>query len=478
MADQFKSERKRPLYIQLVEDIIENIDENIYKPGEKLPSIRHMSESRGISIMTVMKSYQELLLRGYLISKPQSGYYVTARQDLNAVHKTVALSSPKHVEMSDMTRMVLVDSSDETLIPLGSGVPSQSLLPVTKLSHIAAKLLQSEQVPLQITGSAEGSPELRLQLAKHMFLAGTPTQADDIIVTSGCNEALFIALSVVCNPGDLVAVESPCYFGVLQILQELGLRAIEIPTTDDGINPDALRAALEMNPIKAVYISPNCNNPRGGILPEADKKKVAAIIEEYNVPLIEDDSIGDLYFGKTRPGTIKAYDHKGLIIYCASFSKILAPAFRIGWIIPGKFRKQVIQFKHALNLATSPLPQQAIAQYLSHTGFERQMHKARAAYRQKVEGMSAYIREMFPQGTTVSNPQGGFFLWVQLPSGVDTLELYNQAHEKNISLAPGMMFSVNNTFSNYLRLNAAPFTPEMKPIFKILAGLISDLMKG
>ena len=476
MADNFKSERKRPLYIQLVEDIIENIEENIYKPGEKLPSIRHMSEARGISIMTVLKSYQELLARGYLISKPQSGYYVTARQDLNAVHKPVELSSPKHVEMPDMTRMVLLDSSDETLIPLGSGVPSQNLLPVTKLSRISAKLLQSEQIPLQITGSVEGSPELRLQLAKHMFLAGTPTQADDIIVTCGCNEALFIALSVVCNPGDLVAVESPCYFGVLQILQELGLRAIEIPTTDDGINPDALRAAMETNPIKAVYVNPNCNNPRGGIMSEADKKKVAAIIEEYNVPLIEDDSIGDLYFGKTRPGTIKAYDRKGLIIYCSSFSKILAPAFRIGWIIPGKFRKQVIQFKHALNLATSPLPQQAIAQYLTHGSIDRQMHKARAAYRQKAESMAAYIQEMFPQGTTVSNPQGGFFLWVQLPSKIDAMNLYYRAREKNISLAPGEMFSVNNTYSNYLRMNAAPFTPEMKPIFKILASLIDEML--
>ena len=476
MTENFNTERKRPLYIQLVDDIIENIEENIYKPGDKLPSIRHMSEARGISIMTVLKSYQELLLRGYLISKPQSGYYVAVRQELDDIRKPVELSSPKHVEMPDMTRLVLLDSNDETLIPLGSGVPSQNLLPVAKLAHITSKLLQSEQVPLQITGSAEGSPALRLQLAKHMFLAGTPTQADDIIVTSGCNEALFIAFSVVCNTGDLVAVESPCYFGVLQILQELGLRAIEIPSSEEGINPDALRSALETNPIKAVYVNPNCNNPRGGIMPETEKKKLASLIEEYNVPLIEDDSIGDLYFGKTRPGTIKAYDRKGLIIYCSSFSKILAPAFRIGWIIPGKFRKQVIQFKHALNLATSPLLQQAIAQYLAHGSIERQMHKARAAYHQKIEGMSAYITEMFPQGTTVSNPQGGFFLWVQLPSEIDTLNLYYRAREKNISLAPGGMFSVNNTYSNCLRMNAAPFTPEMKPIFRTLASLVSEMM--
>ncbi len=476
MTENFNTERKRPLYMQLVDDIIENIEENIYKPGDKLPSIRHMSEARGISIMTVLKSYQELLLRGYLISKPQSGYYVAVRQELDDIHKPVELSSPKHVEMPDMTRLVLLDSNDETLIPLGSGVPSQSLLPVAKLAHITSKLLQSEQVPLQITGSAEGSPALRLQLAKHMFLAGTPTQADDIIVTSGCNEALFIAFSVVCNTGDLVAVESPCYFGVLQILQELGLRAIEIPSSDEGINSDALRSALETNPIKAVYVNPNCNNPRGGIMAETEKKKLASLIEEYNVPLIEDDSIGDLYFGKTRPGTIKAYDRKGLVIYCSSFSKVLAPSYRIGWIIPGKFRKQVIQFKHALNLATSPLLQQAIAQYLAHGSFERQMHKARAAYRQKIEGMSDYIREMFPQGTTVSNPQGGFFLWVQLPSEIDTLNLYYRAREKNISLAPGGMFSVNNTYSNCLRMNAAPFTPEMKPIFRTLASLVSGML--
>ncbi len=469
--------KRIPIYQQLTEEIIDNIEQKVYKPGEKLPSVRHMSESRGVSVMTVLKTYQELLGLGYIVSRPQSGYYVIDRQENEDLRKHVELSHPRHVEMPDMTRLVLLDSSDETLIPLGSGVPSQALLPLKPLSRIAVRLLQDQDIPLQITGNAEGSSEFRVQLAKHMFLSRTPVQADDIIVTSGCNEAIFIALSSVCNPGDLVAVESPCYFGALQIMQELGLRAIEIPADPvTGINIGILKAALEQIPIKAIFVNSNCSNPLGGCIPEENKKKLAALTEDYNVPLIEDDSTGDLYFGKKRPGTIKAYDKKGLVLYCSSFSKTLAPAYRIGWIVPGKFKKQVIQFKHALNLSTSPLLQGSIAAYLEMGKYERHMRKARAAYLKKILEMGACIRRTFPKETVISKPQGGMFLWVSLPEQIDTVKLYHSAHEKGISLAPGNMFSINNSYGNCLRMNAAFFSPEIEPVFYTLRMLIEEQM--
>lgn len=469
------TEKRIPIYRQLTDEIIGNIEQNIYKPGEKLPSIRSMSESRGVSIMTVLKTYQELLGRGYIISKPQSGYYVTDSHDSEELRKNIELAHPRHVEMPDMTRLVLLDSSDETLIPLGSGVPSQALLPLKPLSRITAALLQDQQIPLQITGNAEGLNDLRIQLAKHMFLSQTPVQADDIIVTSGCNEAIFIALSAVCHPGDLVAVESPCYFGALQIMQELGLRAIEIPSDPvSGISIEILKAALEQNPIKAIFVNSNCNNPLGGSIPEENKKMLAELTETYNVPLIEDDSTGDLFFGKKRPGTIKAHDKKGLVLYCSSFSKTLAPAYRIGWIVPGRFKKQVIQFKHALNLSTSPLLQGAIAGYLEMGKYERHMRKARQAYLKKILDMGNCIRKNFPKDTKISKPQGGMFLWVALPEQINSIRLYHAAHEKGISLAPGQMFSINNTYANCLRMNAAFFSPEIEPVFYTLRMLIEE----
>ncbi len=472
---QNTEQKKKPLYIQLTEEIIGNIEKNIYKPGEKLPSIRHMSESRGVSIMTVLKTYQELLSRGFIVSHPQSGYYVIEPQEKEDLRKHIELSGPRHVDMPDMTRLVLLDSSDETLIPLGSGVPSQELLPLKQLSRITVRLLQDRIVPLRITGNAEGTNDLRVQLAKHMFLSKTPIHADDIIVTSGCNEAIFIALSAVCNPGDLVAVESPCYFGALQIMQELGLRAIEIPADPaSGINIDILKEALEQNPIKAIFVNSNCNNPLGGSIPEENKKTLAALTEIYNVPLIEDDSIGDLYFENRRPGTIKAYDKKGLVLYCSSFSKTLVPAYRIGWIVPGKYKKQVIQFKHALNLSTSPLLQESIAGYLEMGNYERHMRKSRQAYLQKIHEMSDCIRSAFPTETRISKPKGGMFLWVSLPRQIDTVRLYHSAHEKGISLAPGKMFSINNAYTNCLRMNAAFFSPEIEPVFYTLRTLIRE----
>ena len=467
---------KKPLYLQLVSEIIENINNNVYKPGEKLPSIRHMSEARDISIMTVLKSYQELTAMGYIISRPQSGYFVIGRQGIDELTKNTSLSQPRHVEMPDMTRLVLLDSSDKTLIPLGSGVPSEDQLPLKQLSHITARLLQSGQVPLSITGNAEGTSSLRIQLAKHMFLSNTPIQADDIIITSGCNEAIFIAFSVICNPGDLVAVESPCYFGVFQILQELGLRAIEIPSDPvSGIDIEILHTALEHNPIKAIFVNPNCNNPVGGIMPEYKKKQLAELTEAYNIPLIEDDSIGDLHFGKIRPGTVKSYDKKGMVVYCSSFSKVLAPSYRIGWIVPGKFKDRVIQFKHALNLSTSTLLQEAIAGYLATGTYERHMRKARQAYFQKIIQMGECIREFFPSNTRLSQPQGGMFLWVCLPPRIDAVELYHAARNNGISLAPGHMFSMSNNYTNYLRMNAAFYTPSLKPVIMTLASLIREM---
>ncbi len=471
-----KAEKSEPLYIQLANEIIENIESDVYKSGDKLPSIRHMSESRGISIMTVLKSYQYLIRSGYIVSRPQSGYVVIGRQETEVFQQQIELTSPRHVEMPDMTRLVLLDSSDESLIPLGSGVPAQDLLPLSQLSRITVKLLQNGDVPLHITGNAEGTANLRVQIAKLMFVSNTPVQADDIIVTSGCNEAIFTALSVVCNPGDLVAVESPCYFGVLQIMQELGLRAIEIPAdARTGIDLDVLKTALEQNPIKAIFVNSNCNNPIGGIIPEENKKALAKITEKYNVPLIEDDSTGDLYFGRIRPGTIKAHDKKGLVLYCSSFSKVLAPSYRIGWIVPGKFKKQVIQFKHALNLSTSPLLQEAIAAFLETGSYERQLRKARKAYFQKTMQMRESIREVFPEETVISQPMGGFFLWVSLPSKTDAVKLYHAARNKGLSLAPGQMFSIHNTYASCLRMNAACFTTKIKPAIHTLGTLIRDI---
>jgi len=470
---------KEPLYIQLANEIISNIERNIYRSGEKLPSIRNMSESRGISVMTVLKSYHYLINKGYIAARPQSGYVVIGHQEIESFRQRIELSSPRHVEMPDMTRLVLLDSSDETLIPLGSGVPAENLLPLSHLARITVRLLQSDKIPLHITGNAEGNASLRMQLAKHMFISNTPVNADDIIVTSGCNEAIFIAFHVVCNPGDLVAVESPCYFGVLQIMQELGLRAIEIPSNPEtGIDIDTLETALEQNPIKAIFVNSNCNNPQGGCIPEGNKKRLAALTEIYNIPLIEDDSTGDLYFGKNRPGTVKAHDRKGLVIYCSSFSKVLAPSYRIGWIVPGKFKKQVIQFKHALNLSTSPLLQEAIAAYLETGSYDRQLRKARKVYLQKTGQMRDCIRELFPKGTVISRPQGGLFLWVSLPHEADAVRLYHDAREKGISLAPGQMFSIHNTYSNCLRMNAAVFTPEMRKVIDTLQELLRQQIKN
>lgn len=467
---------RTPLYAQLIADLRGSIEDGTYKPGDKLPSVRQISELRRLSITTVLKAYHELEGLGLIVAHPQSGYFVFSKPDYILPQTSVPISQARQVDVIDMVRLVLLDSNDESLIPFGSGIPAQDLLPTNLLNRSMIRLLQSQNKLLNITGTAEGSKNLRTQIAKSMFLFGTTVLPEDIVITAGCNEALFTAFAVSCRPGDQVVVGSPCYFGVLQILQELNLKAIEIPSDPlEGISIESLQHVLENNPIKAIYVNSNCNNPLGFCIPDDNKKRLIKLINKYDIPLIEDDSTGELFFGKSRPGTIKAHDTKGLVIYCSSYSKVAAPAYRIGWIIPGRQKEKVVQYKHALNLSTANLQQETIAEYLKSGNYDRHMRKVRQSYFQKTQLMSEAIRNHFPADTLVSSPQGGFFLWVQLQDKIDTLDLYKAARKQKISLAPGQMFSVNNNFSNYIRMNAAFYSQGLETIIHQLGVIIENL---
>jgi DNA-binding transcriptional MocR family regulator len=285
---------------------------------------------------------------------------------------------------------------------------------------------------------------------------GCALEPDDFVITSGCAEAIHLALQAVCRPGDLVAVESPTYFGILQALEAQGLRALEIPThSRDGISLDALSFALENHPVRAVVVISNFSNPLGCCMPEENKRALVELLARYQVPLIEDDIYGELAFHAQRPGVAKVFDRQGLVLLCSSFSKDISPSYRVGWIAPGRFRKRVEQLKMATNIATAVLPQLAIARFLESGGYDRHLRSIRRAYAQKVAQMTQAVLAYFPEGTRVSSPAGGFVLWVQLPGEVDSLALYQRALAAGITLAPGHIFSATAKYRSFIRLNAA-----------------------
>ena len=286
--------------------------------------------------------------------------------------------------------------------------------------------------------------------------AGCQLAPDDIVVTGGCQEALSLALRAVANPGDIIAIESPTFYGLLQVIDSLGMRALEIPTDPNhGMSLDALALAIEQWPVRACVVVPNFSNPLGYCMPPARKQALVSVLARHDIALIEDDVYGELGFSAPRPEAAKAWDEDGRVLYCSSFSKTLAPGLRVGWIAPGRYRERIEYLKYVLNLASPTLPQLAVAEFLERGGYDRHLRQVRGDYARQIARMIQTVGKTFPEGTRVTQPAGGFVLWVELPSGSDAMRLYRQALAERISIAPGPMFSATQKYGNFIRLNCA-----------------------
>jgi DNA-binding transcriptional MocR family regulator len=470
---------KTPLYEQLAVEMAGQIERGTYRPGERIPSVRQASQERSLSITTVLQAYQMLEDRGYIEARPQSGYYVLPRPAAVAPEPGVSTASldPSEVSIEELAIMVLRDTLNPDLVQFGAAIPDPELLPTGRLNRILASLIRNEEVPLHVSGVPEGYDELRIQVAQRAFHAGCSLSPAEIMITTGCTEALNLALRAVCKPGDLVAIESPSYFGILQILESQGLRALEIPTHHrDGISLEALRFALEHHQVSACITVSNFSNPLGSCMPDENKKELVELLAEREIPLIEDDIHGELYFSGQRPRVAKAYDREGLVLLCSSFSKDISPAYRVGWIAPGRFQGRFERLKMATNVGTPIITQLAIARFLKSGGYDHHLRRIRRAYAGKVAAMAQAVLRHFPSGTRVTSPAGGFLLWVQLPEGSDSLVLYRQALKSGITIAPGDLFSSTSAkYSNYIRLNAAYMSEATLPALQRLGELAGRL---
>jgi DNA-binding transcriptional MocR family regulator len=317
---------------------------------------------------------------------------------------------------------------------------------------------------------------LRVQIAQRALRAGCSLSPDDIVITSGCSEAISLSLRAVCQPGDTVAIESPISFDALQCLEVMGLQALEIPTHPrDGISLDALRFAIEHNTISACLVISNFNNPLGSCIPDENKRELVELMTEHQIPLIENDIFGEIYFGERRPLVAKAYDREGVVMLCSSFSKSLCPGYRVGWAVPGRFRSTVKWLKYTSSLASPTLSEYAIAEFMTSGSYDPYLRRIRRTYARHVAAMSQAIRRVFPEETRLTRPNGGFLLWVQLPEPVDSLKLYKRALEAGIAITPGYLFSATEQYRNFIRLNAANWSDEAANAIEQLGALVADL---
>ena len=474
--------QKAFLYEKIASGIAQLIQEGTYRPGERIPSVRQMSKQQDVSISTVLQAYLVLENKGVIEARPQSGYYVrTPDFDRLPEPETSSPSTdPSHVSLHELMMMVLRDTLNPNLIQLGAATPNLELLPTERLNRILSRLARQSGKEAHQYVLPPGLEDLRVQIAQRALNFGCHFSPNDIVITSGGVEAIDLCLHAVCKPGEIVAIESPMYFGTLQSLEVHRLRALEIPTHQrDGISLDALRFAIEHNPIKAVLTISNFNNPLGSCIPDDKKKELVVMLAERDIPLIENDVSGEIYFTERRPFVAKAYDKKGLVMLCSSFSKDISPALRVGWTAPGRFTNEVEWLKMTgSGSAAATLPQMAVAEFLDSGGYDHHLRTIRREYARNVDLLSQAVTRYFPPETRVTRPSGGFVLWVQLPENVDSLELYKLALKNNITITPGYLFSPTNQFSNFIRLNAAAWSNPIARAVEKLGEMVATMAKS
>ncbi|HSB03358.1 MAG TPA: PLP-dependent aminotransferase family protein [Anaerolineales bacterium] len=466
-------------YQELAERLAELIQRGTYPPGTRIPSVREMHQQQNLSISTVLQAYSLLERRGLIESRPQSGYYVRTRTEERLPEPEI--SSPRRdpslVSLHELVMMLMRDSANPDLVQLGAALPHLDSRLIQAINQNIVKIIRQQGINAHQYQFRPGLDALRVQIAQRMVNAGCHLSPADILITSGGTEAIDLSLHAVCRPGDIVALESPSYFGTLQTLEVHGLRALEIPTHPrDGISLEALEFAIEHNPIRAVFVISNFNNPLGSKIPDDRKKALVELLAKHEIPLIENDVSGELYFGEKRPLVCKAFDTKGLVILVSSFSKDISPGLRVGWVAPGRYSAEVEWLK--FTLSPSPiLAQMAVAELLEGGSYDQHLRRIRREYARNVDLMSDAVMRYFPEGTRLTRPTGGFILWVQLPENIDSLELYKLALQGGITLAPGHVFSATYQFPNFIRLNAATFNYSTERALERLGEMIIQLAK-
>lgn len=442
-------------YEELARFITTLVDVGTLMPGSRAPSLRAISRDRKVSMATAMQAYRLLEDRGVLEARPQSGFYVArktpARKPPNTSRPPPRATS---VSVSGVIVKLLEHASDPRLVPLGCAIPDANLLGASRLDRHLARTARLHGRDFNVYTGPQGDGDLRREIARRALRFGKALSPNDLVITVGCTEALILSLRAVTRPGDTVAIESPTYFGLLHALEALDLKALELPTdATEGIEVDALRDALATKRVAACLLASSFNNPLGCTMPDAKKLAVLDLLAKHNVPLIEDDIYGDISFAAERPKPFMALDRRGNTIYCSSFSKTVAPGYRIGWVAAGKHLARILDAKAAFTLCGAVLPQAAFAEFLASGGYDSHLRRIRRVFASNIEMMTRTIDRSFPPGTRVSRPAGGFVLWLELPQQVKTRPLFQRALDEGICFAPGEVFSASGRFANCLRLS-------------------------
>ncbi len=445
------------LYDRLAHELGSRIEQGLFRPGDRLPSVRALSQEHGVSLSTVQQAYHLLEDRGLAEARPKSGYFVPPRRERPALPAVgQAPRRPVDVGQWEQVLELMGQEPDSDVVQLGRGRPDIEAPTLRPLLRELTRQGRRQDLLGLSYGNLYGHGPLREQIARMALDSGSRLAPSGLIITTGCHEALSVAIRSLCQPGDIVAVDSPSFHGVMQALKGFGLKALELPTDPlTGISLPALELALEQWPIKAIQLTPNCNNPLGYIMPDAHKRALLELAQRHDVAIIEDDVYGDLAYQYPRPRTIQSFDEDGRVLLCSSFSKTLAPGLRVGWIAPGRYFDKVLHMKYMSSGPSATLGQLALSEVLDQGRYEPHVRRMRAQYQAGRERMIDQVARYFPAGTRASRPEGSFMLWVELSQGFDSQRLAHLLPERGVQIAPGSIFSAAGKYRHCLRMNYA-----------------------
>lgn len=465
------------LYQTIAGELKNKIDQGLFRPGERLPSVRSLSKQLDVSVSTVVSAYQILEQGRHIEARSKSGFYVGAKSLPRPAAPPKARSlRPARLDISDTIAKIFANTRNEDYTHFDLALPHKDFQPKAALKAAGNRVLRQQFEHLLSMATTPGNLELRRLIALRMLSAGCLVSPEQVVITNGCQEALVLALQAITSPGDLVAVESPCYYGFLLALESLGLKVVNIATDPQtGLDLDALREAASKWPLKVCICSPGFSNPTGGEMCDEDKQALLSLARKHQFTLIEDDILGELPHKGDRRYALKSFDKDNEVIYCSSFSKSLSPGLRIGWIIADNTRRQVIERQLAISSGCTAFTQLLATDYLKSGHFDKHLARVRPLYQQNIENAISVIGRSFPEGTCTSHPNGGFLIWVALPTSVDAMVLFEKAQLENISFMPGVAFGRKN-FEHCLRLSVgSPWTEHTAEELIKLGGLACQI---
>lgn len=453
MDVEARSPRPR-LYEQLANQLRAAIEAGTLLPGDRLPSVRRLCQQHQVSVATAVHALGCLEAAGLLVARPKSGHYVRARRRPSEPRPVRLSPQVSTASVSSIIRSVYDQSSSGAGIDFGYVQTASGLLPGDRLGRMLVAVTRAAKYGGVEHEPVAGHLPLRQQIARRSLDWGCALSPDDLLITNGATSAIQLCLSAVARRGDTVAIESPSFLGILQLLEILALKALEIPCDPRyGMNLRSLENGLKRHRVAAVISATNFSNPLGSCMPDANKEALVAMLARREVPLIEDDANGDLPYGPTRPKVAKAFDRQGMVILCGSFSKTLAAGYRVGWLAAGRYRERIELLKLAQNEGAASVTQRAIAAFLESGGYDRHLRTLRHRLASSMQRASALVAEHFPPGTRMTRPKGGMALWLELPRRVSALKLYQLAAAEEIRIAPGPLFSARQELHHFIRLN-------------------------